>query len=705
MTGRIWWIVTTVWLAVLWLLPLPIRIDIGRWDEIAVTNFYGAEYGAGTSFRWSEPEASIEVAGVGAGVYDIHIMASSAVPTALTVTVADTTQRIQITPGFTRHTIRVPIPLAWHDRVVVALRVADPLTIERRTVGVALDEIRFVPQGVTWPAWLAWLLSVVVVIITAFWMRWWIRPVHWRWFGALAFISAIIVLRRGDAVQLLWLWFLMSSLSMVAVHQPSWPRRRIGVFVVLMAGAIGISIWLIGTAIWSPIWQLVVLIGVVWAMRYRRWWWSYLRLYRHWLLRGILIACVALGPIGWIMAAIMSIAWLGARRDWWLVKAAASIGPLIDRWLQGGRSGGVDISSRRIGLDVVRAFAISTVVLGHASATLAYYPVGLAWIPQWFAFVGVECFFVLSGWLIGGLIIRALPTWQHGDAVQLFLHRRWGRTLPPYWLMLMIVAVAGWGGATWQVLTPYWLFGQNIWQAHPPYFFVAWSLAVEEWFYLLTALGVALLARVMRPARGLLLVLLILTLIPLMLRTWLALGDLPWEAGLRQFVPLRLDAIALGMLMVWSWHLRNRVVLPLLTWIGVVGGVVSVWFFWQSHTALDSAVWARVLLIPLTTLSVALLLPALASWQSVVSLWWHHRIQYIAAISYSLYLVHIPWRLTVEGLFGGIGLTWWRDILITMIYLMGAVWLAGQWYRLFETPLMALRWPDKTETPRRVDEG
>lgn len=705
MTGRIWWIVTTVWLAVLWLLPLPIRTDIGRWDAIAVTHFYGAEYGAGTSFRWSEPEASVRIAGIGAGTYDVQIMASSVVSTALSVTIADTTQHIHITPGFTRYSMRTTIPFDWQDRVVMHLRVDNPLTVDRRTVGVAVDEIRFVPQGVTWPAWLAWLLSLVVVIITVFWLRWWIRPAHWRWLGALGVVSAMIVLRRGDAVQLLWLWLLMSSLSIVTVQHPSWPRRRIGVFVALVAGVYGGGIWFMGTAIWSPLWQLLVLIGVVWAMRYRRWWWSRIRRYQQWLLGCILMACVMLGPVGWIMAMMTSVVWLGARRGWWWVKAAASLGPLIGRWLHGGRTVSVDLASRRIGLDIVRAGAISTVVLGHASATLAYYPADLAWIPQWFAFVGVECFFVLSGWLIGGLIIRALPTWQQRDAVQLFLHRRWGRTLPPYWLMLMIVSVAGWSGATWQALAPYWLFGQNIWQPHPPYFFVAWSLAVEEWFYLLTALGVAVLARVMRPARGLLLVLIVLTLIPLILRTWLALGDLPWEAGLRQFVPLRLDAIALGMLMVWWWHVRNRVVLPSLTWIGGLGAIASVWFFWQNHAMLDDTVWARVLLIPLTTLSVALLLPALATWQSVAPPWWHRHIQQLAAISYSLYLVHIPWRLTVEGVFGGIGQTWWRDVLITMIYLIGAVWLASQWYRLFEAPLMAFRWPDKTETPRRVDEG
>ena len=704
MIGRMWWMITIAWLAALWLLPLPIRTDIGRWDDVAVIGFYDAEYGAGTSFRWSQPDAHITVAGVGSGTYDLHIMASSVAPTTLTVAVANTVTQIPITPGFTRYTLPVTIPLHWHDRVTVHLHVAEPITVDRRVVGVAIDELRLVPQGMSWLAWLSWLLSVVAVGVTAFWGRWWVRPTHWRWLGALVLVSAVVVLRRGDAVQLLWLWLLTSTLGVVIAHYMPQSKRITRWIVLGVTIMVAVCVWLGGLAIWAPLWQLLMLVGVVWAMRYRRWWWRYIRPYRQWLLGGILCGCIVLGPMGWVMASIIGVVWVGAGR-WQFVQAAASIAPLLDRWLQGTRVVDVDASGRRFGLDALRAFAISTVVIGHASATLAYYPAGLAWIPQWFAFVGVECFFVLSGWLIGGLIIRALPTWQQGDAVQLFLHRRWGRTLPPYWLMLAIVAAAGWSGATWQTLTPYWLFGQNIWQAHPPYFFVAWSLAVEEWFYLLTAVGVAVLARVVRPARALLSILLALTFIPFGLRTWLALGDLPWEAGLRQFVPLRLDAIAIGMLMVWAWHVRGQGVSRLLTWIGVGGATVSVWFFWQSHVALDVAVWARVALIPLTTLSVALLLPALATWRSAAPTWWQRNVQKLAAISYSLYLVHIPWRLTIEGLSGGIGQIWWRDVLITMIYLIGAVWLAHQWYRLCEAPLMALRWPDKTATPRRVDEG
>ena len=696
----LWWLIVTVWLLVVWAVPLPIRTDIGRWDASAVHNFYGSEYGAGTTFRWSRPDAHVVLTGVGAGTYELQIMASSVVPTMVRIQVAEQEHMIAVQPGFARYAVPLTVPMRWQDTVTVHLHVPQPSTIDRREIGIAIDDVRLVPQGVVWPAWFAWLLSMAVVALSLVWGRWWLRQPHMRWIGVLALVSVVILLRRGDAVQGLWLWMLVSSTSLVTGHQWALARRHVGWLIVTIATVVVALLWFRGIVIWQPLWQFMILMAGVWVMRWRRWWWPPMRAYRRYIVIALMLAVCTLGPVGWVMASVIGVVWIGAKR-WALLRAAASVAALIDQWLLGRRFVGAQGQSRRFGLDVLRAFAISCVVLGHASATLVYYPDAFAWIPHWFAFVGVECFFVLSGWLIGGLIIRALPTWQHPDAMSLFLHRRWGRTLPPYWLMLTLVALAGCGGASWYSLAPYWLFGQKLWYAHPPYFFVAWSLAVEEWFYALLAIGLFIGARIMTPRRALMTLLTIVALVPMGVRSWFAFGDLPWEAGLRQFVLLRLDAIALGVLMVWWWRETGAAhrCWRWLSWIGAVGALASIWLFQARYVELDYADMPRLLLIPITTGSVALLLPVLANWQSDATHAWQRALQWCAHVSYSLYLVHIPWRLTVEGLFGGIGMTWWLDALITIAYIGGVLWISGAWYRLLEAPLMALRWPEKSANP------
>lgn len=95
---------------------------------------------------------------------------------------------------------------------------------------------------------------------------------------------------------------------------------------------------------------------------------------------------------------------------------------------------------------------------------------------------GVDLFFVLSGWLIGGLYWKERSQFGNVQVIRFWL-RRWLRTLPPYFVMLPIAYVSVYLFRQEPFDGSYLVFLQN-YREEMPFFLVSWSLAVEEHFYL-----------------------------------------------------------------------------------------------------------------------------------------------------------------------------------------------------------------------------
>lgn len=94
-----------------------------------------------------------------------------------------------------------------------------------------------------------------------------------------------------------------------------------------------------------------------------------------------------------------------------------------------------DYHKRTFGLDLLRAIAILIVVINHGGWMLEKADSNFPWIPL---INGVELFFVLSGFLIGGILIKTIQTTPQLTISTLgnFWIRRWLRTLPNYYLIL-----------------------------------------------------------------------------------------------------------------------------------------------------------------------------------------------------------------------------------------------------------------------------
>jgi peptidoglycan/LPS O-acetylase OafA/YrhL len=687
-----------------WAAPLLYRVDIGQWDEAVVTSFYDSEYGAGTTFRWSEPRATLQLPAVGAGAYVVRLHASALAATALDITLQNTTHTVLVQPGFAYYDVAVQVPIGWSDALSVTVAVAQPQVVARRSIGVALDEVRVIPSNWQIPAWHGVWWTLLATLVLTHLLRFWRIAWVWRWLAAAALTMAVVVLRHGNAATILELLAMLGSLAIACAHCVRLTRRQqLGVVVLVVTMAL-LVLWWRGTSSWSPLWQFAVLLGSATLLRLRRFVWRPVRPWRHLLLVG---AFVGMASQAWLLAGLSLVIGVmyvvGKRVDpnrgmvFACLYAGYSLFPLLDAWLcgRGMPRGPQKQLLRYIGLDYLRGVAMFLVLVTHMPTIVAYTPMWFFDTVAWMGKISVDAFFILSGWLIGGLIINEISHWQSTRALGLFLHRRWARTIPIYWYMLVIVALGGWGGATLAGLNEYFVFVQNMWHDHPPYLLVAWSLSIEEWFYLVTALGISLLTRWFAPTRALLVTLILLLVVPTMLRSYVALSTtLSWNDVLRQYVPLRLDVIGTGVAMVWWWrtwvhtHPMRAVRLAVLsTVLSVVYLGLLAWF----QPDIERDAWVRVTLIPVTVLALALWYPWLASLTRTQLSWLGRWVQWIAWISYPLYLLHYPWRLTLEGLVGAIGRNTLADVVVTVGYVVGSIWLAGRWHVELEQPIMNLR--------------
>lgn len=139
---------------------------------------------------------------------------------------------------------------------------------------------------------------------------------------------------------------------------------------------------------------------------------------------------------------------------------------------------------RLVQLDALRAFAIAGVLVHHfAPAAAAVAPVGPA---------GVKLFFVLSGYLITGILLNYRDQVDGGAAsgwgmIRKFYFRRFLRIFPVYFFVLGLTMAIGyppvretfWWHATY--LTNVYIATTGVW---PGFLSPFWTLAVEEQFYL-----------------------------------------------------------------------------------------------------------------------------------------------------------------------------------------------------------------------------
>ncbi|HZZ59603.1 MAG TPA: acyltransferase family protein, partial [Roseiarcus sp.] len=207
---------------------------------------------------------------------------------------------------------------------------------------------------------------------------------------------------------------------------------------------------------------------------------------------------------------------------------------------------------RSASLDFLRGSAAFAVAIPHYLTTNAPFAPGAEAV----AIVGVEVFFVLSGFVLAPQIVDWVVAgpWRN---LGVFLARRWMRTIPPYVVALAAIALITGNLATGDTLR-YLFYVENLAGSAnaTDYYPVAWSLAVEEWFYLLFAplmfLAGRLLGRGDRRFEVAFAALFILAVAAL--RIFAAPHD--WDRDVRRATVFRIDSIVWGYLLYLALEKR-----------------------------------------------------------------------------------------------------------------------------------------------------
>jgi len=360
--------------------------------------------------------------------------------------------------------------------------------------------------------------------------------------------------------------------------------------------------------------------------------------------------------------------------------------------------------TRVFGLDFLRALAILLVLGAHA--TFMFLPLTHDLHAWWMlGQLGVELFFVLSGFLIGAILVKQAEAVRFG--LGRFWLRRWLRTLPNYYLFLVInIGLARWIDGAWPHAAGYAVFMQNFAWPQPIFFIESWSLAVEEIFYFAAPLLVlACSGRIMRRVPAALLVSTAIVVATLVRFVYVVTQQPVWDQAVRMVALVRLDAIAYGALALLLYRHRDgfaRCHANTIAGAGCVGMAIAIALYLVLPK--DTDLFARTGLFSLISASFAAFLPAAANWhRSGVPAPVENAIRAIARWSYALYLCQLAVMRVMNATFAGNAQTVAGCLLQAILFVALSIASAALVYRFYEAPILRLRDRWTRESKSRAD--
>jgi len=207
---------------------------------------------------------------------------------------------------------------------------------------------------------------------------------------------------------------------------------------------------------------------------------------------------------------------------------------------------------RNSGLDLMRSVAILIVLLQHSLFVIPRNKTTQFLSEIFNFFDGVSIFFVLSGFLIGNILIKeTILKKMDFVSLMIFWKRRWLRTIPSYYLILTIVLIISLFEKKQDLIiyVSYYTFLQNVIYELAAFYPEAWSLSIEEWFYFLFPIVILAFLKFGKQYQSLLFSVLVFILLALIFRLIALENDTAID--LRKSLIFRMDAIAFGVLFAY----------------------------------------------------------------------------------------------------------------------------------------------------------
>ncbi len=334
-------------------------------------------------------------------------------------------------------------------------------------------------------------------------------------------------------------------------------------------------------------------------------------------------------------------------------------------------------SKRISNLDLFRFFAIFLVVYFHLSQmflsqyffSYRFFKVGA---------LGVELFFVLSGFLVAGLYYKVK---KEKINLRLFWLQRFLRTYPPYLAALIVSFLMVYFFRNEKFDFGYLVFLQNFYDKIL-FFKVSWSLCVEEHFYLLFVVF-ALITMGLSKVR-IMTAWIIICLVPLVLRFVLGYNNYELGGFYKSASIFRIDGIAIGAFFAYIINnytikykgkfINNMLLLIVLISIGLwISGEPSYLKYTVGYF--------------LFVLNAALLMVSLY-FSSPVKIGETYFVKQIALMAYSIYLTH-PWVLNFfDILQKKLNI---NNFIAAIISLISILILGYTFYLIIEKPTIVMR--------------